>query len=42
MLLMRGEANPQSTLFSHVSLEPRVPRDHSVSAERRNEPGIQD
>jgi transposase len=27
---MRGEANPQTALFSYVSLEERVPRDHPL------------
>lgn len=27
---MRGEAHPQSALFSYVSLETRVPRTHPL------------
>ena len=27
---MRGEAQPQTALFSYVSLEERVPRDHPL------------
>ena len=27
---MRGEANPQTALFSYVSLEERVPRGHPL------------
>ena len=27
---MRGEAHPQTALFSYISLEKRVPRDHTL------------
>ena len=27
---MRGQANPQSSMFSYVSLEERIPREHPL------------
>ena len=37
---MRGQPDPQTSMFSYVSLEDRVPRDHPVRRVRAVVDGI--
>ena len=37
---MRGQENPQTSMFSYVSLEQRVPKDHPLRALRALVDGI--